>query len=73
MLAYVGQACEAAEEQYNHKHIIKGEFFILKEPSRPFKELQNLRSLTDVGSMHRLKAVTSPPRLVLLSAELWFC
>lgn len=73
MLAYVGQACEAAEEQYNHKHIIKSEFFILKGPSQPFKELQNLGSLTDIRSMHRLKALTSPPHLVLLSAELWFC
>lgn len=61
MLAYVGQGCESGEEQYKHKHIIKGEFFVLKEPSQPFKKLQNLRSLTNTGVMNALRAVTDPP------------
>lgn len=54
-------------------NIIKGGFFILNELSQPFKELQNLGSLTDIGAVHRLRAVSGPPCLVLLSAELWFC
>lgn len=61
MLAFVSQAWESGEEQYKCKHVIKGEFFFLKEPSQPFKKLQNPRSLPNTGAMHELRAVTDPP------------
>lgn len=57
----MSQACESGEEQCKHKPVIKGEFFVLKESSQPFKKLQNLRSLPSTGAMHELRAVTGPP------------
>lgn len=65
MLAYESQACESGEEQYKHKHAIKGEFFVLKEPSQP------LRICNTCEVSPTLEPCMSWEQLLILHEKLW--